>query len=45
LKKIQDKKKVIRAKDEILRLERKRLGEEQEAANLLEEGHDEDLLF
>jgi len=45
LKKIQDKKKVIRAKSEALQAERKAAGRyAEEGSNLLDEG-DEDILF
>jgi V-type H+-transporting ATPase subunit D len=47
LKKIQDKKKVIRAAAEKLAAEKKRLGIEAEmaAGNIFDDHHDEDLLF
>lgn len=48
LKKIQDKKKVIRAKAEKIAAEKKRLGKLEELAasnNIFDEHHDEDLLF
>lgn len=48
LKKIQDKKKVIRAKAEKIAAEKKRLGlleEAQDSANIFDEHHDEDILF
>lgn len=45
LKKIQDKKRIIRAKADAERAARKAHGDEQEAANILDDDHDEDVLF
>jgi V-type H+-transporting ATPase subunit D len=48
LKKIQDKKKIAKAKVEIEKAERKKAGliaEEEHASNILDDHHDEDLLF
>lgn len=46
LKKIQDKKKVIRAKADKAAAERKKAGMEDESQNtIFDEHHDEDLLF
>jgi V-type H+-transporting ATPase subunit D len=47
LKKIQDKKKVIRKAADIVAAEKKRLGieAEQAAGNIFDDHHDEDLLF
>lgn len=44
LKKIQDKKRVIKAKTEALRLQRRKEQDEYEVSNMLDEG-DEDILF
>jgi len=45
LKKIQDKKKIIRQKAEKLAAERKKKGLEEDSATIFDEHHDEDLLF
>ena len=46
LKKIQDKKRISRAKAELEKAKRKAEGKiEDEAANILDDAHDEDVLF
>lgn len=46
LKKIQDKKRISRAKAELEKAKRKAEGDfDDEAANILDDAHDEDVLF
>ena len=46
LKKIQDKKRIARAKQEAIKAARKAQGDlDDEAANILDDDHDEDVLF